>query len=269
MTRSDIAGLIVERLSAACEDARRQFRLPDRLHSFAVDNLLPAEIARRIHQAFPAPDRLVLKKTLGQLKYVGYQLDRYDPLIEETIYAFQDERVLQAVSHITGMDGLLPDEHLYAGGISTMARGHHLNPHLDNSHDMQRRNYRVLNLLYYVTPDWRDEYGGHLELWDQGPGRPQRTLHSRFNRLVVMRTDERSWHSVSEVLHDGQRCCVSNYYFSAKPAGQDASYHVTSFRGWPHQRAADLLMRIDGVIRLAIRKIGGNWLFRNPHVYRK
>jgi hypothetical protein len=26
-------------------------------------------------------------------------------------------------------------------------------------------------------------------------------------------------------------------------------------------------MRADNALRLAIRKIGGNWLFRNPHVY--
>jgi Rps23 Pro-64 3,4-dihydroxylase Tpa1-like proline 4-hydroxylase len=48
---------------------------------------------------------------------------------------------------------------------------------------------------------------------------------------VVMQTDERSWHSVSKVVREGRRCCVSNYYFSPRPAGRDASYTVTAFRG--------------------------------------
>ena len=69
--------------------------------------------------------------------------------------------------------------------------------------------------------------------------------------------------------HDGKRCCVSNYYFSAQPAGVDPSYHVTEFRGWPQQKALDLVMRADNAVRLAVRKIGGNWLFKNPHVYKK
>jgi hypothetical protein len=150
-----------------------------------------------------------------------------------------------------------------------MSSDHYLNPHPDNSHDIDRHNYRVLNLLYYVTPGWREEFGGHLELWDAGPGKPQRTLHSRFNHLVVMQTDERSWHSVSKVVHAGNRCCVSNYYFSPRPAGEDGSYHVTAFRGWPRQKAADLVMRADNALRLAVRKVGGNRLFKNPHVYRK
>lgn len=267
--RRELADHILESLARRQNAAREEFRFPQRIPSFAIDQLLPTEAAEAIYRAFPATSGLVLKKTLGQLKYVGYQMSRYDPLLEEIVYAFQAAPVVDLIARITGIGELLPDDKLYAGGVSLMAQGHYLNPHLDNSHDLSRANYRALNLLYYVTPDWRDEYGGHLELWDRGPGQPQRTLHSRFNRLVVMQTDERSWHSVSKVTHAGARCCVSNYYFSPRPVGKDASYHVTSFRGWPQQKAADLVMRADNALRLAIRKIGGNWLFRNPHVYEK
>ena len=257
-----------ERARAAAE-FRQSGLLAMFVPAFVVDDVLPAGHARTIYEAFPPVDRLVLKHTLGQLKYVGYQMDAYDPLLTEIIYAFQDPRIVQAIGEITGLAGLLPDDKLYAGGISLMTQGQYLNPHLDNSHDLERNNYRVLNLLYYVTPDWPDEGGGHLELWDNGPGKPKRTIHSRFNRLVVMQTDERSWHSVSKVTHDGRRCCVSNYYFSPRPAGRDASYHVTAFRGWPGQKLADVAMRIDNSVRLVVRKIGGNRLFKNPHVYKK
>jgi Rps23 Pro-64 3,4-dihydroxylase Tpa1-like proline 4-hydroxylase len=266
---TQLAERIATRLKGKLDQARAEFHLADRIPTCVIDDLLPSEIVQAIHAAFPSPDQLVLKKTLGQLKYVGYQMDRYDALLEEIIYAFQDPRVVRLVGSITGISPLLPDDRLYAGGISLMGHAHYLNPHLDNSHDKDRANYRVLNLLYYVTPDWRDEYGGHLEVWDQGPGKQQRTIHSRFNRLVVMQTDERSWHSVSRVEHAGDRCCVSNYYFSPRPAGRDASYHVTSFRGWPDQRVPDLFMRLDSSVRRIVRKIGGNWLFKNPHVYKK
>ena len=87
--------------------------------------------------------------------------------------------------------------------------------------------------------------------------------------MVVMQTDERSWHAVSEVRCAGKRCCVSNYYFSDRAAGSDASYHVTSFRGWPEQKFGDFVMRADNAARLLVRKLGGNWLFKNPHVYKK
>jgi hypothetical protein len=44
---------------------------------------------------------------------------------------------------------------------------------------------------------------------------------------------------------------------------------VTAFRGWPGQKLADMVMRIDSGVRLAVRKIGGNRFFKNPHVYKK
>lgn len=269
LSRVKIADQVLRRLDRERARAAADFRLQGCVPSFILEDVLPAEHARVIYQAFPPLDRLVLKHTLGQLKYVGYQMDAYDPLLTEIVYAFQDPRIVRAIGDITGLTGLLPDDKLYAGGISLMTQGQYLNPHLDNSHDIERNNYRVLNLLYYAAPEWPDGGGGHLELWDRGPGKPQRTIHSRFNRLVVMQTDERSWHSVSKVIHDGRRCCVSNYYFSPQPAGRDASYHVTAFRGWPGQKLADLAMRIDNGVRLAVRKIGGKRLFKNPHVYKK
>lgn len=269
LSRVQIADCVLQRLEQERIRAASEFREEGRIPSFIIEDVLPAEHARTIYEAFPSVERLVLKRTLGQLKYVGYQMDAYDPVLAETIYAFQDTRIVRAIGAITGLTGLLPDDRLYAGGISLMTQGQYLNPHLDNSHDIERNNYRVLNLLYYVTPGWQDDDGGHLELWDNGPGKRQRTMYSRFNRLVVMQTDERSWHSVSKVLGDGRRCCVSNYYFSPHAAGRDTSYHVTSFRGWPGQKLADAAMRIDAGVRLVVRKIGGNRFFKNPHVYKK
>ncbi|EPF24398.1 hypothetical protein MAESPC_00584 [Microcystis aeruginosa SPC777] len=60
-------------------------------------------------------------------------MNLYNPLLEEIIYAFQYPKILSLLSEITGIPQLLPDEYLYAGGISLMDRGCFLNPHIDNS----------------------------------------------------------------------------------------------------------------------------------------
>ena len=150
------------------------------------------------------------------------------------------------------MSNLLPDPSLYAGGVSAMVKGSFLNPHLDNSHDASQKRYRVLNSLYYVTPDWREEYGGNLELWDEGPKGTPRTIHSRFNRLVVMETNRQSWHSASRVTAGGRRTCVSNYFFREQPLEGSEYFHATSFRGRPEQRGRDLLLRADTAMRTAL-----------------
>jgi Rps23 Pro-64 3,4-dihydroxylase Tpa1-like proline 4-hydroxylase len=208
-------------------------------------------------------------RSLRENKKIAAQMDLYDPLLEEIVYAFQDEQVLKLVEYITGLRETVPDEQLYAGGISLMAKGNFLNPHLDNSHDNDRENYRVLNLLYYVTPEWKEEYGGNLELWDKGMNKKQRVIFSKFNRLVLMVTNKSSIHSVAKVVHDGKRCCVSNYYFSKIPAESSEYFHVTSFYGRPDEPIKNVLLRLDAKIRGTIRKITGKRVVETKHIYKK
>lgn len=267
--RNEIAQLILQRLDVAAPRACAEFHLPRTVRSFVVDDLLPPELASAIASSFPPPERMQLKSHLGELKYVGFQMNEYAGLLEETIYAFQMPEIVTMVGRICGIDDLIPDEHLYAGGISAMMQGHYLNPHLDNSHDAERKRYRALNLLYYSTPGWKLDYGGNLELWDEGPKGAPRTIESRFNRLAVMQTDKTSWHSVSPVQHNGTRTCVSNYFFTEQPVDGKGDYHVTSFRGRPEEKFKDLLMQGDNALRQAVKEALGEKLFKNRHVYKK
>ena len=219
----------------------------------AVDELLPDDVARRVADVFPAGSKMRFLDSFRERKYTSKSLENFDPLIADITFAFQDERIVEKVSKLTGIRDAVGDPHLYAGGISKMGRGHFLNPHLDNSHDGDRRNYRVLNLLYYVSPDWRSEYGGNLELWDE---RVQKRVEipSLFNRLVLMATNDRSWHSVNEVRADSFRNCISNYYFSPHSPNNYETFHVTYFMARPEQKFRRIVTRIDSEIRTIVRR---------------
>ena len=270
MERQYYAAIIFERLLSKKETLKQQYGNSARqIGYFFVDDILPAEEALKIYAAFPKPEEMVLKKSIREDKYVAAQMDKYNPLLEEIIYAFQDERIVKLVGEICGIKNPLPDDNLYAGGISAMGKGQFLNPHLDNSHDKDRQLWRVLNLLYYVTPDWEESYGGNLELWPEGMDRQQIIIHSKFNRLAVMATHNDSLHSVSPVTFDGFRCCVSNYYFSDEPLLLTDSFHVTSFRGRPENKFIDFILRTDAWLRMGLRKIFKKGIKENPHVYKK
>lgn len=268
LTRNELGTAICARLDAEEERIGRQWAQSAPINHFVLDDLLPEECAMSIRAAFPRGESMELKRSLRELKYVAAQMDQYDSLLEESIYAFQVPAVVERIGRITGLQALEPDHKLYAGGISLMAPGHFLNPHIDNSHDRLRQRYRMLNLLYYVSPRWPADRGGNLELWPQGPqGRPL-TIESRFNRLVVMLTHRRSWHSVSRNRNQADRCCVSNYYFSIRPIEAADYYHVTEFRGRPEQPVRDLLLRADNWVRTTIRtKLPG--AFKNSHFYNR
>lgn len=266
LDRTEMARAICDRLDSRRQDICRQWESSAPIRHFVVDDVLPAQWADRIRAAFPEEHEMTLRRSLREKKYVAAQMNRYDSLLEESIFAFQAPGVLDRVGELTQIRALDPDQMLYAGGISLMSRGHFLNPHIDNSHDKSRQRYRMLNLLYYVSPQWPEDQGGNLELWQTGPtGRPT-TIASRFNRLVVMLTGPNSWHSVSKNLTRSNRCCVSNYYFSSRSIDGRDYYHVTSYRGRPEEPFRDAALRADNWLRTVIRTRFPR-AFTNPHFY--
>ena len=270
INRNAVAEIIYQKIDRQKSVSKKQFQESENgIGYFYIDNLLPEDFALKIQEIFPKSTEMVHKKSLREDKFIAAQMNQYNPILEELIYAFQDKKIVNLVAEICNIVDAIPDEHLYAGGLSMMGENQFLNPHLDNSHDKDRRSWRVLNLLYYTTPNWHEQYGGNLELWPQGLGQKQVTIHSKFNRLVVMVTHNKSIHSVSPVVHDGFRCCVSNYYFSSKPLRATDSFHVTSFRGRPENKFTDILLQIDTALRMTIRKIFKKGLKKNPHVYKK
>lgn len=270
MLRAEISELIFRNIENKKENLKKQFS--EHINSigyFYLDDLLPIDLVNRIHTNFPQVKETVLKKSLKEHKYVAFQMNNYHPLLEEVIYAFQDKRVVAAISEISGINNLFSDDNLYAGGLSIMDKGKFLNPHLDNSHDKDRNRWRVLNLLFYVTPNWKLENGGNLELWPNGLKEEPVTILSKFNRLVVMVTHQNSWHSVSKVIENDTRCCVSNYYFSERPVLSTDEFHVTSFRGRKNQKIRDTILQIDNKLRMGIRSIFRKGIVKNPHEYKK
>lgn len=84
-----------------------------------------------------------------------------------------------------------------------------------------------------------------------------------------MTTHSESLHSVSPVIINNFRKCISNYYFSKTPLRTTDSFHVTSFRARPNQIILDQFLKLDAKLRMGVRKIFKKGMVENPHVYKK
>lgn len=240
----------------------------DQIGFFYIDDLLPEDLAKACFDVFPKTSEMRCLKSIREYKYVSAQMNKHHDLLEQVLYAFQDEKIVKLIGKICDIKSLYADESLYAGGLSQMAHQNFLNPHLDNSHDAERERWRVLNLLYYVTPDWKTENGGHLELWPSGPKDKPLVIESKFNRLAVMATHDSSWHSVNKVQVDRSRCCISNYYFSDFPLKVTDRFHVTKFRGRPEDTFTNIILDLDANLRMLVRKVFKKGIRKNPHYYK-
>ena len=241
-----LTNLIIQRLNEAAQTLKKEFFKPQPIkvaRHFALDNLLPEELAKQIYQAFPAPGKMPTISQFGGIKLKYYHLKKAAPLLQHINAAIQDPRVVAAIEAITEIKNQVPDTTRFAGGISMLLKGYFINPHLDNSHDMDKKNYRTLNVLYYVSPDWCLENGGNYELWDEDISN-RIVVPSLFNRLLVMETNRSSWHAVNKVLCKAPRCCIFNYYFSAQsPEDVEYFFNASSFKPRPSQKIRKAFVR--------------------------
>jgi len=248
--------LLLERIQTAADSIRTQWANPvdTNTRHFVIDELLDPSICQSIYDAFPKDGNGFFNRmSFREKKRTSADLGSFNKVLSDITYAFQDKRVIDLIATLVGFEQIEPDPKLYAGGLSMMFPGDFLNPHIDNSHDSDRQKFRRLNLLYYVSPDWRIENGGNFELWDKERVN-QKTLTALTNRLVVMETNKTSWHSVSAVQADRPRCCVSNYYFSAISPDSTDYFHVTSFTGRPEEKIKKIFGFADNALRNIVSK---------------
>ena len=255
--KEKIVEIICHRLESDVDKLREEFlssNININTRFLTIDDLLPKHLAMDIYNNFPKMDQMRLISSFREEKYTFKDLNMTPSLLEDITFAIQSPKVISLIEQITGIANQRPDPSLYAGGLSLMVKNNFLNPHIDNSHDGDRKYYRTLNLLYYTTPDWKPEYGGSLELWDDKVQNAE-IIPSLFNRLVIMETNLNSWHSVNPVVFDGNRCCVSNYYFSEHSPESKEHFHVTSFSARPNQKILRIYSKVDSLARNIARKI--------------
>lgn len=257
MHKNELISLIDAKLESCKSSILHQWQNPigTKTKHFVIDNLLPDVLCKEIYAAFPREGNgFFSRSSFREKKKTSANLSEYAGILSEITYAFQDRTIVNKIAELVGYKKITPDPTLYAGGLSMMFQDDFLNPHIDNSHDVARKNYRRLNLLYYVTPDWLPENGGNFELWDEARTVPK-TIVSAYNRLVVMDTNKTSWHSVSPVLVEGPRCCVSNYYFSEESPDLSDYFHVTSFSGRPEETLKRVFAVFDNRFRNGVSRM--------------
>jgi hypothetical protein len=88
-------------------------------------------------------------------------------------------------------------------------------------------------MLIYLNKDWRDEWGGHLELWDASLSDCRKRILPSFNRTVIFSTTDTSYHGHPQPLASPPgitRKSVSLYYYTAgRPERESSRPHDTLF----------------------------------------
>lgn len=109
MTRNEFADLIFEKIVAERPHITEQYeKSKNKIGYFWIDGLLPHEIALQLANSFPSPNQMVLKKSIRENKYIGVQMNLYNPILEEVIYAFQEEKIVNLIAEICNIKHPVP-----------------------------------------------------------------------------------------------------------------------------------------------------------------
>lgn len=164
------------------------------------DNFLPDGLARRLSDAFPAPEDISWVERDNANNRRRYQHDetKVPALLREMLREFNSRQFVLFLETLTGIGNLLPDPYFIGGGVHISGTGDFLKVHADFNWHHKLQAYRRVNALLYLPTEWQPEWKGALEFWDREMTRPVVSSLPLFNRLVVFSTGEHSNHGQRE-----------------------------------------------------------------------
>ena len=101
---------------------------------------------------------------------------------------------------MTGIEGLIPDPDFLGGGFHETLRGGHLGIHADFNIHKRLILHRKINVLIYLNDNWKESYGGNLELWDKKMNGKVVSVSPTINKCVIFNTDIDSFHGHPDPL---------------------------------------------------------------------
>jgi hypothetical protein len=226
------------------DDLRASYMAAKPFPFFAVDNFVDETSVRKIAAAYPTFDTALGQgktfTTVNERKKVQITDSKlFPPPVAELNAALSSPSFLADLSYITGMPNLLADEQLVGGGIHVTGPGGRLDVHVDFNYIEERKLHRRINLLLYLNPKWKEEWGGHIQLWDKNVEHCDASFAPVVNRCVVFETSEISYHGVTPVSPNApvpRQSFAAYYYTREAPAYWKGEAHSTVFRARPEER---------------------------------
>jgi 2-oxoglutarate-Fe(II)-dependent oxygenase superfamily protein len=198
-----------------------------------------------------------LNETDGWINYKHYnedkrglnKLDLLPEAIKGTINELNSPAFLQFLSSITGIPNLLKDDGLEGGGIHQSTRGGYLNVHADFTvHPHQRNWQRRVNVLVYLNKDWKEEWGGKLELWDKQMKACEEKVLPVLNRCVIFNTDADSYHGHPEPMTCPEgvyRRSIALYYYTVEA---NPYRRATYYQARPGEGSKKIFVKLDNAM---------------------
>lgn len=203
------------------------------------DNFLPVEAAEAALSSFPEPKLLPWQQfdNPNEKKLAFDAVEKLPAGDRDVLFFLNSRPMLQFLEILTGIEGVIPDPYFVGGGLHQIKPGGKLGVHADFNKHKKLKLDRRINVLVYLNKDWKEEYGGHFELWNRDMTAAEAKILPVFNRCAIFSTTSWSFHGHPTPLScppDRTRKSLATYYYTnGRPEEEVGDDHSTIFKARP------------------------------------
>lgn len=163
---------------------------------------------------------------------------RFGTKTKAFMHFLNSEPFLNFLQELTGIEEkLMPDPYFIGGGQHELKPGGFLKIHADFNKHKPTGLDRRLNVLIYLNKNWKDEYGGHFELWDLDMENCVQKILPAFNTMAIFSTTDFSYHGNPGIVKckegNSRKSLALYYYTNGRPSeeiNQGLEDHSTLFK---------------------------------------
>lgn len=214
------------------EQYKEEFQASKPFHHIILDDFLTTEVAEKLSSFFPE-DRLFnkRKKDKHENKLEGDQFELYHSAFNHLKDEIAKPEFSEFIRQVTGIEGTFITNDGFGVGIQKGKKGSFEDVHIDfNIHpekDVQRR----LNLQLYLTPRWKPEWNGAVEMWNDCVSKCKKAVSCRFNRALIFEVKDTSYYGYTKPLDcpDTVERRMFSATFYTKKETENIKFHDTIY----------------------------------------
>jgi Rps23 Pro-64 3,4-dihydroxylase Tpa1-like proline 4-hydroxylase len=197
---------------------KREFLEAIPFENVVIDNFLNEEYANKLYDLFPENfDNWYKYENPIEVKFTYDNIDKLDEEMKNFFYYLSSDKLIEIFRKITDIHDLTYDEYLHGAGLHCHPKYGKLNIHLDYEKHPFSGKERRLNIIFFLSKGWDKNWNGQNELWDKEAKNCIKKTDVVFNRAIIFKTNDISWHGLSETIlcpENKYRKSLAFYYLS-------------------------------------------------------
>ena len=189
--------------------------------NIVIENFFNEDYLNQILLDFPDLSKIKSSQKYlnkNEIKYANNDYQNFPDSIKNFFEFLNSNMYLNFLQKLTSVkEKLIVDPQLNGGGLHEIKKGGVLKIHTDFSKHPSLKLDRRINVLIYLNKEWKDQYGGHLELWDKDMLGCKKKILPTFNKMVIFSTNDFSNHGHPDPVIcplNQSRKSIALYYFS-------------------------------------------------------